>query len=108
MEVRFNVKEKDLSASSRNEDACEFCRKEKGTEPIYDELEKREVWICSTCDSKIEWKPASSSTSFILTGGRKAGLGPAAGNPTQGTSLRNSVLPSRTVKGGVNENDARI
>src|SRR5216117_319960 len=99
MEVRFNVKEKHLSASSRNEDACEFCGREKGTEPIYDEKTSREVWICSTCDSKIEWKPASSSTSFILTGGQKAGLGPAAGNLTQGTSLR-SLPTRRELKGG--------
>src|SRR5438309_385786 len=104
MEVRFNVKEKDLSASSENEDACEFCQREKGTEPIYDDLQKREIWICAACDSKIEWQPCAS-TSFMLTGVRKAGLGPAAGNPTQGTSLRGPVLPLRTVKGGLDKDD---
>jgi|SRR6185295_129253 len=45
------------------DDACEFCSRDKGTEPIYDELEKREVWICCSCDSKIEWLPASSCSS---------------------------------------------
>jgi hypothetical protein len=51
------------------EDACEFCRNEKATEPIYDELERREVWICTTCDSKIEWMPANASSYLQLKGG---------------------------------------
>ena len=51
------------------EDACELCKRWKGTEPIYDELEQREVWICSTCDSKIEWAPAGSSSYLELKGG---------------------------------------
>ncbi len=53
----------------RFEDACEFCGKEKATESIYDELEKREVWICSTCDDEIEWVPASSLHLQKLKGG---------------------------------------
>ena len=85
------------------EEACEFCRREKGTEPIYDDLQEREIWICAGCDASIEWQPANSST-FMLTGGQEAGLGPAAGNPTQGTSHR-SVLPQRTLKGGEIEDD---
>jgi transposase-like protein len=42
------------------ENACEFCRRENGIEQIYDEVAQRDVWICSTCESQIEWMPASS------------------------------------------------
>jgi len=91
--------------TSKAVDACELCHKEKGTEPIYDEETQRELWICTSCDSRIEWLPGKSSTSFMLTGGWKAGLGPAAGNPTQGTSLRDPALPPRTLKGGGVKNE---
>ena len=87
------------------EESCALCQRQKATAPIFDEETGREIWICSSCDSKIEWAPASSSTPFMLTGGSEAGLGPAAGNPTQGTSLRNPALPPRTLKGGGVEND---
>ena len=50
-------------------DACEFCSREKATEPIYDEQENREIWICSACDSKIEWMPANASSYLQLKGG---------------------------------------
>ena len=49
------------------EDACEFCRRDKATEPIYDDVEKREVWICSTCDSKMEWEPAHSPSYLLIS-----------------------------------------
>lgn len=84
------------------EEACEFCKKQKGTEPIYEEDTGREIWICASCDASIEWQPANSNV--MLTGGQKAGLGPAAGKPTQGTSHR-SALPRRTLKGGKIEDD---
>ena len=51
------------------EEACEFCKKQRGAEPIYDDLEKREVWICAGCDASIEWQPANASSYLQLKGG---------------------------------------
>ena len=45
---------KKKAVPNRQGERCAFCRKDVGTEPIFD-AESLTYWICTLCERSMEW-----------------------------------------------------